>query len=130
MRRRHLLAALPLFGLAACQTPAAPPPPQTVVFFNADSAALDDNAMTLIAAVATRAKASPAAPVRVRGFSAPDGGSAAFNRALAEARAQNVADELAKGGVDRSRIRLEPRGAVPFEMMATESRRVEVLIGQ
>lgn len=131
MRRRHLLAALPLIGLAACQTPAAPPPqPQSVVFFNADSAALDENALAVVAGASRQAQASPSAPVRVRGFAAPDGGSAAFNRALTEARAQNVADELVKGGVGRARIRLEPRGAVPFEMMATESRRVEILIGQ
>ena len=56
------------------------PAPRTVVFFTADSAALDENASELVAQVAERAKASPSVPVRVRGFAAPDTGSAAYNR--------------------------------------------------
>jgi outer membrane protein OmpA-like peptidoglycan-associated protein len=128
MRRRFLFAALPLLGLAACQMPGAVPAPRTVVYFTADSAALDENAATLVGEVAERTKGN-SRPVRVRGFAAPDTGTAAFNRILAQARAQNVADVLVAGGVDRSRIRMEPRGAVPFEMYPTESRRVEIIIG-
>ena len=129
MRRRFLAAALPLLALAACQTPGQAPAARTVVYFNADSAALDENASALVEEVAERARANPAGPVRVRGFAAPDTGTAAFNRTLAEARAQHVADHLAESGVDRRRIRIESRGAVPFEMMATESRRVEIVLG-
>jgi len=139
MRRRFLAAALPLLALAACQTPGQQmsgqrtsgpgPADRTVVYFTADSAALDENASALVEEVAERARANPAVPVRVRGFAAPDSGTAAFNRTLAEARAQHVADHLAESGVDRRRIRIESRGAVPFEMMATESRRVEIVLG-
>jgi outer membrane protein OmpA-like peptidoglycan-associated protein len=130
MRRRLVLAALPLLGLAACQAPGpAAPAPVTVVFFNEDSAALDANAEAVVAQAAGLAKERPGAPVRVRGFAAPDGGTAAFNRALANARAQQVADRLAASGVDRGRIRIEPRGPVPFESFPTESRRVEIVIG-
>lgn len=128
--RRVALVALPLLALAACQQPAAPgPAPVTVVFFNEDSAALDPAARGVVAQAASLAKERPGAPVRVRGFAAPDSGTVAFNRALSAARAQHVADHLAEAGVDRGRIRIEPRGPVPFESYPTEARRVEIAIG-
>lgn len=131
MRRRLAFAVLPLLALAACQAPAPPAPaPLTVVFFNADSAALDENAQAIVTQAAGLAKDRPGQPVRVRGFAAPDSGTAAFNKALATLRAQHVADHLAESGVERSRIRIESRGAVPFDSFPTESRRVEIVIGQ
>jgi outer membrane protein OmpA-like peptidoglycan-associated protein len=131
MRRRFLVAAVPMLALAGCQMPGdAPAARRTVVYFTADSAALDENAATLVAEVAERAKASPSAVVRVRGFSVPDAPSAVSVRGLAEARARNVADVLVAGGVDRGRIRLQPRGPVAFELMPVESRRVEIIIGE
>jgi outer membrane protein OmpA-like peptidoglycan-associated protein len=129
MRRRLALAALPLLALAACQAPAPPPAPVTVVFFGADSAALDENAEAIVTQAAGLAKERPGAPVRVRGFAAPDTGTAAFNRSLAETRARHVADHLAQSGIDRARIRVESRGAVPFESFPTEARRVEIVVG-
>lgn len=134
MRRRLAFAVLPLLGLAACQAPEAArpaaPTPVTVVFFNADSAALDQEAQLVVAQAASQAKGRPGVPVQVRGFAAPDGGTAAFSKALAALRAQHVADHLAESGVERSRIRVEPRGAVPYDSFPTESRRVEIVIGQ
>jgi outer membrane protein OmpA-like peptidoglycan-associated protein len=131
MHRRLAFAVLSLLALAACQTPAPPvPAPVTVVFFDADSAALDANAQGIVGQAADLAKERPGAAVRVRGFAAPDTGTAAFNKALATLRAQHVADHLAEAGVERSRIRIESRGAVPFESFPTESRRVEIVIGQ
>jgi outer membrane protein OmpA-like peptidoglycan-associated protein len=126
--RRLFLAALPMLALAACQVPAQAPASRSVVFFTADSAALDENATSLVSEVADRAKASPSAPIRIRGFTAPEG-SPGFNRALAEARARNVADVLVAAGIDRNRIRVEPRGPVSYELIPTESRRVEILLG-
>ena len=131
MRRRLAFAVLPLLALAACQSAgAAAPAPVTVVFFTADSAALDENAQAIVDQAAGLAKAAPGVPVRVRGFAAPDTGTAAFNKALAATRAQHVADHLAEAGVERSRIRIELRGAVPFDSFPTELRRVEIVIGQ
>ena len=131
MRRRLAFAVLPLLALVACQAPQpSGPAPATVVFFNADSAALDEKAQAIVAQAAGLAKERPAAAVRVRGFAAPDSGTAAFNKALAGLRAQNVADNLAAAGVERGRIRIESRGAVPFDSFPTESRRVEIVIGQ
>jgi outer membrane protein OmpA-like peptidoglycan-associated protein len=65
----------------------------------------------------------------VLGFAAPDTGTAAFNRALAQARAQNVADGLVAADVEQGRVRIKSRGAVPFEQMPTESRRVDIVVG-
>ncbi len=126
--RRHLLVALPILALAACQAPSQAPVSRSVVFFTADSAAIDENAASLISDVAGRAKASPAVPIRVQGFTAPEG-SPGFNRSLAEARARHVAAHLVAAGVDRRRIRVEPRGPVSYELIPTESRRVEILLG-
>jgi outer membrane protein OmpA-like peptidoglycan-associated protein len=125
MRRRHLLAAAPALMVAACATDA--PPPVIAVFFTEDSATLGADAQDVVKGAARRAAATTG-PVNVLGFAGPAGG-AAYNRALSEARAQHVADVLARNGVARERIRIVPRGPVPFEAVATESRRVEIRIG-
>jgi outer membrane protein OmpA-like peptidoglycan-associated protein len=138
MFRRSVLAAAatlpPLAALAACGSrrggEAARQGPLPVVFFTDDSAAMGPEARAVIAEAAERARARPGVPVSVRGFTAPEGNpSPAFSRALAEARAQNVADALVANGVPRDRVRVEPRGPVAFEMMPVESRRVEVHVG-
>lgn len=132
MRRVFLigLASLPL--LAACTLPGETPPPAPpvqVVFFTEDSASLDEAAQGVVAQVAQAAQAQPQAPVQVLGFADPDGGRA-YNQALSAARAENVAAALRVQGVAPARIRVAPRGPVPFEMMPLESRRVEIRIGQ
>jgi outer membrane protein OmpA-like peptidoglycan-associated protein len=133
LRRTTLAAPLSLLALAACQRSSpggggqARQRPLPVVFFTDDSAAMGPEARAVIAGAAERARARPGVPVSVRGFTAPEGNpSPAFSRALAEARAQNVADALVANGVPRDRIRVQPRGPVPFEMMPVESRRVEI----
>ncbi|MBV1798176.1 OmpA family protein [Siccirubricoccus sp. G192] len=132
MHRRLALAAPLLLGLAACQAPAARTDlarqPVQVVFFTEDSAALGADARTVVADAAQLAKANPNAPVAVLGFAGPSG-SQSFNQALSDARARNVADALVAGGVAPGRIQIRPRGPVPFEMMPTESRRVEIRVG-
>ncbi len=127
MRRRTLFAAAPVLLAAAC-TSAPPPPAPIAVFFTADSATLDPEAETLVRSAADAAKARPGMDVVVLGFAGPSGGLA-YNVALSNTRAQHVADLLVREGVARTRIRISPRGPVPFEAMATESRRVEIRIG-
>jgi peptidoglycan-associated lipoprotein len=125
MRRRHFLAAAPAALAAACAPQAAM---QTVsVFFTADSSTLDSEGQTAVRLAAERARASTG-PIVVVGFAGPAGG-AAYNRALSEARAQHVADQLISNGVARDRVRIVARGPVPFESVATESRRVEIRAG-
>lgn len=125
MRRRQLLAAAPALMVAACAT--EPASPLITAFFTADSASLEGEATEVVRQAARRAAATTG-PVTVLGFAGPAGG-AAYNRALSEARAQHVADVLAQNGVARERIRVVPRGPVPFEDVPTESRRVQIRIG-
>jgi outer membrane protein OmpA-like peptidoglycan-associated protein len=130
-RRRLFLSALPAATalLAACQTtPATEVAQRRVVFFTEDSAALNENGLAIVANAAEFAKANPALPVAVLGYAGPVG-SAQFNRALSEARARHVADHLVEFGVERRRIAIRPRGPVPFDMIPTESRRVEIAVG-
>ncbi|WP_376090269.1 OmpA family protein [Roseomonas sp. CCTCC AB2023176] len=125
MRRTVLavLATLPL--LAACAT--EPPQPLRVVFFTEDSALISPTAQQTVNDAAAAARSS-SARVTVRGFAGPAGGQA-FNRALSEARAQVVRDGLVSAGVPAQNIIVQPRGPVPFEAVPTESRRVEIAIG-
>jgi outer membrane protein OmpA-like peptidoglycan-associated protein len=125
MRRRTFFAAAPILLAAAC-TSAPPPPPPIAVFFTADSATLEPDALAVVTAAAQRAKATTG-PVIVLGFAGPAGG-VAYNVALSEARAQQVSDQLVRNGVARERISIIPRGPVPFEAVPTESRRVEIRI--
>ncbi len=131
MRRPLLasaLAALLALTTAACQTPAPGGQPVRVVFFTEDSAALDDTGRTVLREAAEDARANPRGPVVVSGYAGPAGGQA-YNRALSEARARHVADILVGNGVSAGRIVIRPRGPTAFELMPTESRRVEVRIG-
>jgi outer membrane protein OmpA-like peptidoglycan-associated protein len=127
LNRRLLLVVPILAGISGC-APSGGNSRSLVVFFTADSAGLDDIALSVIRQAAEMARSNPSAPVRVLGFAAPDTGSAAFNRTLAQARAQNVADGLVSAGVAQGRVRIQSRGAVPFDMMPIESRRVEIVI--
>ena len=129
MFRRPLLAFL-LLAVAGCaQVPSAPQTQTTVVFFTADSAALDNSAQAAISQAAVAAKQRPTVTVHVRGFAAPDAGSTAFNRSLSRTRAEAVADALVAAGVPRIQLNMETRGAVPYELMPTESRRVQIVVG-
>ncbi|WP_198371716.1 OmpA family protein [Roseomonas rosulenta] len=125
MRRRRFLAAAPAALAAACAT--EPVMPTVSVFFTEDSSTLDSEAQTLLRTVAMQARGTTG-PIVVIGYAGPAGG-AAYNRALSEARAQHVADLLISNGVARDRVRIVARGPVPFESVATESRRVEIRPG-
>jgi outer membrane protein OmpA-like peptidoglycan-associated protein len=127
-----MLLAPWLVGFAGCQSStkegASGQGPKSVVFFTGESAAIGPEARSVVTEAARQARSRPGVPVLVRGFAAPDG-SVGFNRALSEARARNVADELVVAGVAQDRIRVEPRGPVPYEAMQVESRRVEITVG-
>jgi outer membrane protein OmpA-like peptidoglycan-associated protein len=125
--RRLFLVLSISAGISACASSGGDPR-RFVVFFNADSAGLDDSARSVIQQAADVARSNPSAAVRVLGFAAPDTGSVEFNHILAQARAQNVADGLVATGVAEGRVRIQSRGAVPFEMMPIESRRVEIVV--
>ena len=66
----------------------------------------------------------------VLGFASPETGTVESNKALAQARAQTVADGLVAAGVPQARIHVEPWGAIAYGLTPMESRRVEIVIGQ
>jgi outer membrane protein OmpA-like peptidoglycan-associated protein len=59
----------------------------------------------------------------------PETGTTEANKALAQARAQSVADGLVAAGVQQARIRIEPWGALTYGLTPIESRRVEIIVG-
>jgi len=128
---RRLVLALPLLVLAAgCAAPAEGPAmePVRVVFFEADSARLDETGLRVIRDAAALARRNPGAVVRVLGFAGPTGGET-YNHFLARTRAEHVVEELTAAGVPRERIVIAARGEVPFALVEQESRRVEIRVG-
>src|SRR3954464_12786362 len=89
-----LLSACSLFG---------PSGPHYVVYFEERSAQLDAPARSVIAQVATRASADPAAPVKVSGYT-DSAGSPQADVLLSQQRAQAVADALVANGVAANRL--------------------------
>ena len=133
MRRRAVLAALPLGLLASCAAQDGTSvelarQPVRLVFFQDDSIALDPGAMRVVQDAAAVAGRYPGAPVRVLGYIAPDPDHAP-TIALSRARAERVASELARLGVARERIQVQGRGTAPFADVPVESRRVEIHVG-
>ena len=127
MRRRpFLFVPLCLVLCASCKST----PPRMLVFFNPNSAALDDPARGIVRDASAVAQAKPSTTVWVLGFAPPKTGTAESNKALAQARAQSVADGLVAAGVPQTRIRIEPWRAMPYGLTPTESRRVEIVVGQ
>ena len=130
MRRLFLasLAALPV--LAACTPPELRTPEARVVFFERDDAELDPPARAVVAEAAQIAGRYPNAAVRVLGFSAPDPAARPGDEAtLSRMRAESVAAALRASGVAPARVAVAPVGPVPFASVPTESRRVEIRIG-
>lgn len=102
--------------------------PVRVVFFEDDSIATSEEAKAVIRDAAETAKRFPGAPVRVLGFSAPDPNHAP-TVSLSRARAERVVNELVAAGVPRGQITQQGRGAVAFDAVPVQSRRVEIHIG-
>lgn len=125
MQRRSLTLLL-LTSLAACAGPQPEPgsEPARVVFFQGESATLDGPARAVVQAAAEAARRPPGARVTVLGYGGPAGG--AFNRSLATARANHVAELLRQAGLPADRVTLGTRPPAPAEMAAIEVRRVEI----
>lgn len=79
-----------------------------VVFFNKDSAALDQAARGIVAQAATAAADNPSMDVLVAGHAAAHGNLSA-DEALSSRRADIVADALRADGVAANRIKVSPR---------------------
>jgi outer membrane protein OmpA-like peptidoglycan-associated protein len=119
--QRRILTFLALSGLAACAGLQTEPEPTRVVFFQGESATLDGPARAVVQAAAGPARSQP---VTILGYGGPTGGN--FNRTLAVARAQHVAELLRQAGVPAERITVQTRAPVPADMAPIETRRVEI----
>ena len=126
---RRVFAGLTLAALSACTTQPAQVggTPSMAVFFADKSAALEPTDADIIAHAASLAKASPDAPVLVRGWTDSDGSPQA-DIVLSQLRAQHVADALIADGVSPARISRQGRGQT-HDDPGVESRRVEIRVG-
>jgi cytochrome c oxidase subunit 2 len=121
------LLSIPLAAaLALCASCAQHP--ATVVFFKPNSASLDDTALAIVQQASSAARANSTAAVTVVGFASPETGTVESNKALAQARAQAVANALVAAGVAQERIRIQPWGARAYGLTPIESHRVEIVV--
>ena len=112
----------------------APAPARTfLVFFDWDRADLTDRARQIIAEAATNARTVASTRIEVSGH-ADRTGSAAYNQRLSERRAEAVAAELVRRGVNRNEIVVQgfgfERPLVPTAQGVREpqNRRVEIVL--
>ena len=114
--------------------PTAPPRPKAFrVFFDFNSAALSGEARRTIADAAEAIKLVPETRVQVVG-NTDNVGSASYNEALSLLRANAVADELERNGVDRRDMVIVGRGfeqllvTTPDGTPERRNRRVEIIL--
>jgi outer membrane protein OmpA-like peptidoglycan-associated protein len=113
---------------------AAPAPARTfLVFFDWDRADLTDRARQIIAEAANNARTVGSTRIEVQGH-ADRTGSAAYNQRLSVRRAEAVAAELVRRGINRNEITVQgfgfDRPLVPTAMGVREpqNRRVEIIL--
>lgn len=87
------------------------PAPQSV-FFQIGSAVLPANAVVNLQQIADLVKDNPGMKLKVTGYADSDTGSASFNKTLSEDRANNVANELVRLGVNRDNLIISGMGGV------------------
>ena len=117
---RRLFTACALLALASGCAGPPEPQPRYVVFFYLLSSELDPEARGVVQSAAAAARTVAGYTDRL-----DDPGA---DIQLSQRRAQVVADALAAAGVDRGRIRLQPRGQDREGDPGVERRRVEVTI--
>ena len=113
---------------------AQPAPARTyLVFFDWDRADLTDRARQIIADAATNARTVASTRIEVSGHADRTGG-AAYNQRLSVRRAEAVASELGRRGINRNEINIQgfgfDRPLVPTAMGVREpqNRRVEIVL--
>ncbi len=125
-----LLTALGAASAASGQTvtpPANAEIPRFLVYFDEFSANLSNEAKTIIADAAKRARESGAKTVIVQARASATG-TAETNKYLAQTRCSIVADQLESDGMARAMIRQEPIGQTGSEDPTVYNRRVDIIL--
>lgn len=98
-----------ILALEAMEQPVATAPPPVLVFFDWDSAELQDAAVPIIDRLAAALRRMPEQELVIEGH-ADTSGARDYNRKLSMRRAETVAEALSRRGVDRDRITLIAKG--------------------
>jgi OmpA-OmpF porin, OOP family len=98
-----------------------------LVYFDEFSAFLSDEAKTIIADAAKRARETGAHKVVVQARASATG-TAETNKYLAQTRSSIVTDQLEADGIERTMIRQEPIGQTGSSDPSVYNRRVDILL--
>jgi outer membrane protein OmpA-like peptidoglycan-associated protein len=129
----RLLLLLPTLAAATAVNaqPAANTPsselPRFLVYFDEFSANLSDEAKTVIADAAKRARDSGAKAIVVQAR-ASSTGTAETNKYLAQTRSSIVTDQLETDGIARTMVRQEPIGQTGSDDPTVYNRRVDIIL--
>jgi OmpA-OmpF porin, OOP family len=129
-RLLFLLSTLAAATAANAQTAPNTPSselPRFLVYFDEFSANLSDEAKTVIADAAKRARDSGAKAIVVQAR-ASSTGTAETNKYLAQTRSSIVTDQLEADGIARTMVRQEPIGQTGSNDPTVYNRRVDILL--
>jgi OOP family OmpA-OmpF porin len=129
-RLLFLLPTLAAATAANAQTAASTPNselPRFLVYFDEFSANLSDEAKTVIADAAKRARDSGAKAIVVQAR-ASSTGTAETNKYLAQTRSSIVTDQLEADGIARTMVRQEPIGQTGSNDPTVYNRRVDIVL--
>lgn len=124
-----LLSGLPIASAASAQTSnkTNAETPRFLVYFDEFSANLSDEAKTVIADAAKRARESGAKAIVVQSRASATG-KAETNKYLAQTRSSIVTDQLEADGIARTMIRQEPIGQTGSSDPTVYNRRVDIIL--
>ena len=129
-RLAFLLSALAAATAANAQAPANTANreiPRFLVYFDEFSANLSDEAKSVIADAAKRARETDAKAVVVQARASATG-TAETNKYLAQTRSSIVRDQLVEDGIARTMIKQEPIGQTGSSDPTVYNRRVDIIL--
>ena len=130
LRLTMLLAAFVAAVAASAQTPPSTGTgeiPRFLVYFDEFSANLSDEAKSVIANAAKRAREAGAKTIVVQARASATG-TPETNKYLAQTRSSIVADQLEADGIGKTMIRQEPIGQTGSSDPTVYNRRVDIII--
>jgi len=123
-----ILSVCAVCTAASAQTaPSAANGARFLVYFDEFSAFLSDEAKTIIANAAKRARESGIHRVVVQARASATG-KAETNKYLAQTRSSIVTDQLEADGIDRTMVRQEPIGQTGSNDPTVTDRRVDIIL--